>query len=163
MSEERQPEPESIRHGAAPPPPEAIPQGAAGSVATHHLDYLAARDLMTPGVVTIADDASLGSGIKALVTHHKHAILVVGSGDGRLLGWATDRGILAHLERDAPLTPIGNAITEDPVSVRPSATAREAAAVLSRAGTTHLLVASAGDRAPEGVISAFDLIRVVGT
>jgi CBS domain-containing protein len=155
-------QPESIRHRSEPAPPEAIPRRSAGKIATRNLDHLTARDLMTPGVVTIADDASLGSGIRAMVIHHKHAILVVGAQSGQPLGWATDRGLLAHLDRDAPLTPIGDVITEDPVSVKPGATAREATTVLSRAGTTHLLVASATERAPEGVISAFDLVRAVG-
>ncbi len=153
----------SIRHRSEPAPPEAIPRRSGGGLVTRNLDHLTARDLMTPGVVTIADDASLASGIRAMITHHKHAILVVAARSGEPLGWATDRGLLAHLERDAPLTPMGDAVTEAPASVRPGATAREAANVLSEAGTTHLLVASASDRAPEGVISAFDLVRVVGT
>jgi CBS domain-containing protein len=117
---------------------------------------------MTPGVVTIADDASLGNGMRALAAHGIHAILIVGGRSGEPLGWATDRGLLAHLERDAPLTPIREAITEEVVSVTPGTTAREAAVALARAGTSHLLVVAGSERAAEGVISALDLVRAAG-
>ena len=114
---------------------------------------------MTPGVTTIVEEASLENGLRAMVAHRTHAILVTGARTGRPLGWATDRGLLAHLERDAPLTFIRDAITEEAVSVTPGAAAREVVTMLSHTATTHVLVASGPGRTPEGVISAFDLIR----
>lgn len=148
-----------IRRGPAPPPPEAIPERLSGRFRSRQLNQLTARDLMMPGVTTIVEEASLENGLRAMVAHRTHAILVTGARTGRPLGWATDRGLLAHLERDAPLTFIRDAITEEAVSVTPGAAAREVVTMLSHTATTHVLVASGAGRTPEGVISAFDLIR----
>ena len=93
-----------IRRGPAPPPPEAIPERLSGRFRSRQLNQLTARDLMMPGVTTIVEEASLENGLRAMVAHRTHAILVTGARTGRPLGWATDRGLLAHLERDAPLT-----------------------------------------------------------
>ena len=126
------------------------------------LDTLVARDLMRPGVVTLVDDASLLHGFRAMAAHGTHAVLVVDAESGRPLGWATDRGLLRHLEGESRFVRIRDAITEEVVSVTPGTTARGVVTALSRAGTTHVLVSSAAGRTPEGVISAIDLIRAVG-
>lgn len=79
---------------------------------------LAVADLMTPGVVTIAETASLRQGLRALATHRAGAVLVVGSKTSRALRWITDRGLLSQLGTDAART-VRNAITEAPMSVTP--------------------------------------------
>lgn len=124
------------------------------------LDRLTAHELMTPGVVMIDEDASLLEGLRAMVAHRKHAILVVGERGGAPLGWITDRGLLSHLDETEPC-PVRNAITEKAVSITPGTTGRAATARLSEAGTTHLLVAPAAGHTPQGVISALDLVRAV--
>lgn len=138
---------------AAGPPPRAD---------EHHLtgDHLETpvRRLMTPGVVSIVEEASLRSVYRAMVAHGVHAVLVVGRHAGRPLGWVTARGLLAWIDRDEGLTCARDAITEPPVTIEPSASAREALTALAQAGTTHLLVAHAADLMPEGVISDLDLI-----
>lgn len=141
---------------------EPLPERLSGWFRSQQLDELRARDLMTPGVTAISDAASLEDGMRAIVAHRRHAILVCGAASGQPLGWATDRGMLAQLERDAPLILIGEVITEDPVSVAPDTTAREVVSLLSEGGPSQVLVASAGGAVPEGVISAFDLIRSAG-
>ena len=57
-------------------------------------DYLETpvRDFMTPGVLTIAEYASLRQVYRAMVAHSVHAVLVVGRTEGRALGWVTARG-----------------------------------------------------------------------
>ena len=126
------------------------------------LDTLVARDLMKPGVVTLVDDATILHGFRAMAAHGTHAILVVDAESGRPLGWATDRGLLRHLESDTAFVRVRDAITEEAVSVTPGTTARGVATALSQAGTSHVLVSSAAGRTPEGVISAVDLVRAVG-
>ena len=126
------------------------------------LDKLTARDLMKPGVVTIVDDAPILNGFRAMAAHGTHAILVVSAESGGSLGWVTDRSLLAHLENDTGFVRIRDAITEEPASVPPGTTARGVASALSYPGTTHVLVASAAGRTPEGVISAIDLVRALG-
>ncbi len=152
---------DEVRHSGGDPAPEASP-GPHGGAWASSIEHLTARDLMTPGVVTIAADASLGAGMRAMAAHDVHAILVVDGRTGKGLGWATDRGLLAHIERDMPLTPISEAVTEGIITVAPGTGAAEAAATLAQAGTSHLLVAFGEGSFPEGVISALDLVCAVG-
>jgi CBS domain-containing protein len=125
-----------------------------------HLDT-PVRELMTPGVVMIVEDASLRTAYRALVAHGVHAVLVVGRSGGMPLGWVTARGLLGRVEeRDSGLRRVCDAITERPETIAPSATAHEAIRALGRPGVTHLLVASRPDQLPEGVIGEMDLARL---
>lgn len=78
------------------------------------------RDFMTPGVLTIAEDASLGHVYRAMVAHAVHALLVVGRIEGRPLGWVTARGLLGWVGCDQSLACAREAITERPVTIEPS-------------------------------------------
>jgi CBS domain-containing protein len=127
-------------------------------------DHLATavRDFMTPGVLTIAEDASLVHVYRAMVAHSVHAVLVVGRSEGRPLGWVTARGLLSWVGRDQALASARDAITERPVTIEPNASAREALSALSQAATTHLLVCRAEEATPEGVVSELDLVGLEG-
>ena len=116
-----------------------------------------ARDLMTPGVVTIAADASLDQVTKALQAHHVHAILVVSADDGMPLGWVTARGLLSWLSRDRAMATAKDAICEPVTPIEPSSDARAVLAALSLPNTTRLLVQRRPDAVPEGVITDYDL------
>ena len=126
------------------------------------LEDLVAVDLMTPGVVTIAETASLRQGFRAMTAHHVSAILVVGRSTGRPIGWITDRGLLSKVNEDLGASTVRDAITEGPLSVTPGATARHVTTALSGPGTTRLLVSAGAGSAPEGVIAAADLVRAAG-
>jgi CBS domain-containing protein len=135
---------------------------ASGHLSGDRLD-IAVRDFMTPGVVTISEDASLRATYRALIAHGTHAVLVVGRSGGTPLGWVTARGLLGTLGRDEhALARACDAITERPVTISPSATAHEAINALAQPGATHLLVAPRADLLPEGVVAEIDLIRVLG-
>jgi CBS domain-containing protein len=127
-------------------------------------DYLETpvRDFMTPGVLTIAEDASLAQVYRAMVVHTVHAVLVVGRTEGRPLGWVTARGLLGWVGRERSLAAASDAITERPFKIDPSASAREALSALSQHGTSHLLVCRPEDASPEGVLSELDLVGLEG-
>ena len=127
-------------------------------------DYLEtpARDLMTPGVVMIPEDAGLRHVYHAMMAHGVRAILVVGRSEGVALGWITARGLLAWVGKDESLASARDAVTERPHWVEPSATAGESLVALSQAGVSHLLVRKSGDAMPEGVISELDLVALQG-
>jgi CBS domain-containing protein len=120
------------------------------------------REIMTPAVLSIADDASLGHVYRAMVAHSVHAVLVVGRNEGRPLGWVTARGLLAWVGRDQGLASARDAITERPATIEPSASAREALTALAQAGTSHLLVCRHKDATPEGVVSDLDIVALEG-
>lgn len=118
------------------------------------------RDLMRPGVIVIAEDASIEQAQRALLAHGVHAILVVEHG-GRPLGWATSRGLLSWCNRDVALHAARDAVSEAALAVEPWSTAEEALAVLLRTGASRLLVARTADGLPEGVVADLDLLAVL--
>ena len=127
-------------------------------------DYLETpvRDFMTPGVLTIAEDTSLGHVYRAMVAHSVHAVLILGRSQGRPLGWVTARGLLGWIGRDQSLACARDAITEAPPTIEPGASARDALIALSQAGTSHLLVSGRSDAMPEGVVSELDVVALEG-
>jgi CBS domain-containing protein len=121
----------------------------------------AVREVMRPGVIVIAGHASVARAQHALLAHDVHAVLVLDDTGGRPLGWVTSRGLLHWAERDITLCSVRDAVTEAPVAIDPSATAREALALLRRGDTTRLLVVRGDDGVPEGVVADVDLLRLV--
>ena len=121
----------------------------------------AIRDVMRPGVIVISGHASVARAQRALLAHDVHAILVLDDAGGHPLGWATSRGLLRWADRDTALCSARDAVTEAPVAIDPSATAREALALLERADATRLLVVRGDGSVPEGVVADVDLLRLV--
>jgi CBS domain-containing protein len=119
------------------------------------------REIMRPGVIVLADDASVHQAQRALVAHGVHAVLVLERGSGRAVGWVTSRGLLPWLERDTALAHARGAVTEPPVLIDPSATAREALEMLAAEDVARLLVTRHADSLPEGVLADVDLLRLV--
>lgn len=117
-----------------------------------------ARELMTPGVISIVEDTSLTQVHRALAAHRVHALLVLGARSGRPLGWVTARGLLAWLKGDPSLACARDAITEPATAIEPSASGHEALTALGRPRVSHLLVQRHAEALPEGVISELDLI-----
>lgn len=118
------------------------------------------REIMSPGVMSVVEDASLQQVYRALVAHHVHAILVLGLTDGRPIGWVTATGLLGWIGADASMRPARDAVTEEPATIEPSATAAEAVAVLSRPGISRLLVQRGPGVLPEGVVTEMDLVAL---
>lgn len=121
------------------------------------------RQIMTPGVVSIVEDASLSHLHRVMTIHNVQHVLVLGRTQGRALGWVTARGLLAWVDLDYGLACARDAITEPPLTIEPGASAREALTALSQAGTSVLLVAHNPERLPEGVLTALDLIALAGS
>lgn len=118
------------------------------------------RDFMRPGVISIAEHASLLDAKRAMVRHGVHAVLVVGEEEGRPLGWVSDSGLLAWLERDLTAIQASHAITEPARYIDPAGSAHEAIEALS-AGASHLLVSARVGGPPLGVVAPLDLVDLV--
>jgi CBS domain-containing protein len=135
-----------------PPPP--------GEASLEGIGHREVREVMTPGVLTIVEDASVRQARRAMQAHRVHAVLVLGRRQGRPLGWVTARGLLDWVERDEAMAHAREAISEPPGSIEPSASVREAVRALSQPGVTHLLVQHSPERLPEGVVSTADLLAL---
>ena len=82
------------------------------------------RAFMRPGVVTVAEDASLFQVQRAMVAHGVHAVLITAAGGP--IGWVTAAGLLPWLAKEPALFPARSAISENVAYIPPGASAREA-------------------------------------
>ena len=119
-------------------------------------------DFMTPGCLTISEDASVAQAAAAMSVHRLHAILVVGASNGTPLGWVTARGLLGWLGSDRGVASARDAITEQVTAIHPHESVRVALYALSTAGTTRLLVRQRPHNLAEGVLTDFDLAVAAG-
>jgi CBS domain-containing protein len=128
-------------------------------------DFLdvAVRKAMSPGIVSIAEGATLDAVYHALVRHRIHALLVVGSKSATPLGWATAGGLLAHADEDRDLVSARDAITEEPHEIRMQETVRDAITMLSELNATHLVVVEEKGGFPVGTISELDVAAFLGS
>jgi CBS domain-containing protein len=120
-----------------------------------------ARALMTPGVTSIPDDASLNQVVRVLREHRIHAVLVVGAESGKPLGWITAKGLMPWLERDLSFSFARDAIAEPVITVEPSEPIGEVIATLAHSSAGRVLVQRHPDSFPEGVISVLDLLDLI--
>ena len=75
---------------------------------------------MTPGCITISEDATVAEAAEAMAAHRVHAVLVLGAENGTPLGWVTARGLLGWLGRDRSLASARDAITEQVTAIAPA-------------------------------------------
>ena len=141
--------------------------------ATHHIESLAAprrpgvdplglevREIMTPGVTSVVEDASLRQVYRALTAHHIHAILILGLVDGRPLGWVTASGLLEWMGGDDTIRPARDAVTEEPETMFWRVARVIAEALLRRPDVSRLLVQRGPGVLPEGVVSEMDIVAL---
>jgi predicted transcriptional regulator len=118
------------------------------------------RNVMRPGVVVIAEDASVAQAQRALLAHHVHAVLVI-ERTGRPLGWATTTGLLGFVERDVVSLSAREAVSEHASTLEPWRPVRDALQAMRHEGVSRILVASSAGRLPEGVVSELDLLALL--
>jgi CBS domain-containing protein len=116
------------------------------------------RAFMRPGVVTVAEDASLHQVQRAMTAHGVHAVLITAPGGPR--GWVTASGLMGWLDKEPALYRAAAAITEKVAYIPPGASARDALAMLSDPAIGHLVVSPRTATSPQGVVSEIDLVRL---
>ena len=117
------------------------------------------RAFMRPGVVSVAEDASLHQVQRAMIAHGVHAVLITAPPGGPV-GWITASGLLPWLTRGSALYSAKAAITEPVAYIPPGASARDALRALAEPGVGHLLVSPRAASSPQGVVSEIDLVRL---
>lgn len=99
-------------------------------------------EVMTRDVVTIDPDSSVLDAAKLMAAKNVGALPVV-DGDGRLVGMLSERDIVRRvvaLERDPAATPVREAMTPQPVSVKPDYTLADAIRIMAQLNIRHLPV-----------------------
>jgi CBS domain-containing protein len=115
------------------------------------------RDVMSPGVIAVPDDTSIGACARVMHERRTHAVLVVGR-DRRPRGWILHVDVLEHLQSDPLTTIAGEVVSQEAAVIDPDASVQEAAERMLRENVSHLLVAPTPDSMAEGVLSSWDLI-----
>jgi len=119
------------------------------------------RELMTPGVVALPDNAALRAVFEAMRDHRIHAVLVVDRQGGEPRGWVTSRALLTHAATELGLVTAGHVVDEPVVTLEPSATAGEAVERMLASGACRIAVRHANARLPEGVVTDLDLVALL--
>jgi CBS domain-containing protein len=114
-------------------------------------------DLMHAGHVSVPASLPLAAAARTMAAHHIHAVLVCDE-RGAPLGWVTARGMLHNLPREWLGATAGDAISEELITVAPTATIREALEAFLASRASHVLVCSPGDGSVLGVIAESDLL-----
>ena len=115
------------------------------------------RDVMTPGVVAVPEDASAAQAARALVAHHVHAVLVV-SDAGAPIGWVTAETLRHSRGLEHAHATAGSVVTEQVTGIEAEASVGAALYALSMPGVTRLVVRAKGDGFPVGVVTDIDLV-----
>jgi CBS domain-containing protein len=113
---------------------------------------------MSPGVIALSSDTTIGACASAMAERRTHAVLIVDEVSRLPRGWLLHSDILEHIESDPLTTIAGKAISHDVSLIAPEATVKEAADRMLAEDVMHLLVASSLEAIPEGVISSWDIV-----
>ena len=124
---------------------------------------VAVRHIMSPGVIALSSDSTIGACASAMRDRGTHAVLIVDEATRLPQGWMSHMSLLAHIDQDPLTTVAGDAVSHDVAVIPPEATVAEAAARMLSEGLTHLLVASSIEAIPEGVISSWDIVAFYAT
>jgi CBS domain-containing protein len=116
------------------------------------------RAFMRPGVVTVAEDASLLQVQRAMIAHGVHAVLIVGTAGP--VGWITAGGLLPWLGQEPALYTASSALSEKVAWIAPTASAADALRFLADPAVSHLVVCPRAGAPAQGVVSEIDLVRL---
>jgi CBS domain-containing protein len=118
-------------------------------------------DVMRPGVMSCPPDASLLTVAETMATHHVHCVVVAGvttddAGTDHLVwGLVSDMDVVRAAEVGIEGRTASDAARTEIVTVEPATPLVDAAVLMARHATSHLVVVDQGKAA--GVISSLDI------
>jgi CBS domain-containing protein len=121
-------------------------------------------DVCTRSVVTATPDETVADAARRMRDHHVGTVVVVdGERRDRPTGILTDRDIVISAVAQSPdkvaSLQVGDVMTRDVITTRPSATLRSALSTMHSRGVRRLPVVS-GDGRLEGLIAFDDILEV---
>ena len=123
-------------------------------------------EVMHPGIVSCSEAASPAEIARIMVTCRVHCVAVMGlSRDGHkdpvIWGIVSDLDLLEAATDPASQTSAGDLARQPVISIRPTASVREAARAMVDNRVTHLVVVNPDRVTPVGVLSSLDVAGVL--
>jgi CBS domain-containing protein len=124
------------------------------------IPFMKVSDIMTAAALTDDADDTLAEASAKMWQQQTGSLLVV-EGD-KLLGIVTERDVLKSVARgqDPKATSLKEVMTQDPVTVHPDTSLKDAAGIMFEKWFRHLPVVG-DDGKVAGIISTRDLLRIV--
>jgi CBS domain-containing protein len=120
---------------------------------------------MHAGVYSCPPEATLSEVAEIMAARNVHAVVVHGTPDGtgpRLFGVITDLDLIAAATvRDLDKQAAGGSAGGLALTIAPSDTLEHAARLMTRYGTSHLVVVDPGTHRHVGVISTLDIVNAL--
>ena len=137
-----------------------------GSYLLPGFEHATVADAMHPGILSCDAEATLPDVARMMSTHHVHCIVVAGNpesqeDDWRVWGVISDFDLLeAGMRSDAPDT-AAELAKQPAIRVETTATLRDAAELMLRRRSSHLVAVNPQTRRPVGVLSTLDIAGVL--
>ena len=116
------------------------------------------RAVMSPGVIAVSGDTTVGACAATMHARKTHAVLVVDEATRQPSGWVFHRDVLKHLHEDPLTTRAADVVSQEATYIDPEETVEAASDRMVADDLTHLLVGHGPDVIPEGVLSSWDLV-----
>lgn len=130
-------------------------------------EHATVADAMRAGIITCPADTSLRAIAKMMASYRVHAVIVEGAESGSAASGSQRWGIVsdAQLALAAASGKLhataGELAASDAIIISPADELRQAAALMSEHGVSHLIVSTTPTARPVGIISTLDLAGVL--
>lgn len=132
-----------------------------GSYLMPSLAHATVADAMHPGLHSCAPDAPLTEVARMMASNHVHCIAVTGHGDALVWGIVSDLDLLRAGISSGPESTAGDLAAQPVPNVQTTTPLREAAELMLRHGSTHVIVIDPLTERPVGILSTLDIAGVL--
>ncbi len=150
------------------PMPNIVIQPLHGSFLTPSLEHATVGDAMHPGIIACGEDTTAAEMARIMLTHGVHCVVVThepqhGSPDPYVWGIVSDLDLMRACLDDGTESSAGVLAQQPTISVRTTAPLRDAADLMVRHGTSHVIVIQPETLRPVGVLSTLDVTRILAS
>lgn len=136
-----------------------------GSYLMPTFEHATVADAMHPGILSVSPDAPLIEVARMMVSRHVHCAAVMGisheQGQDLVWGIVSDLDLVeAGLGTDPERT-AGSLASRPIISVEPSMPIRQAAQLMVRHSTAHIVVSDPDTQRPLGILSTLDVAGIL--
>jgi CBS domain-containing protein len=137
-----------------------------GDVVAGALADAAVGDVMTPGIVSCHQDATIGEVARIMATHRVHCVAIMNlardeSGELMVWGIISDRDVIRGAIESGTYEDAGRVAEQPVITVRPELSLRDAGEVMFTNRISHLVVIDPQTALPIGILSSLDIVRAI--